>query len=77
MEIHLIGCPNPRQIEFFSSRARHTAYGGARGGGKSWAMRRKFVMLASRYEVEIAGVRVKAEASLVPMYDPKSERVRA
>nr|WP_298103163.1 FAD-dependent oxidoreductase [uncultured Shinella sp.] len=34
-------------------------------------------VLASSYEVEIAGTRVKAEASLVPMYDPKSERVRA
>jgi len=34
-------------------------------------------MLASRFEVEIAGVRVGAEASLVPLYDPKSERVRA
>ncbi|MDX3925008.1 MAG: FAD-dependent oxidoreductase [Shinella sp.] len=33
-------------------------------------------VLASRYEIEIAGVRVKAEASLVPMYDPKAERVR-
>ena len=28
-------------------------------------------------EIEIAGVRVKAEASLAPMYDPKAERVRA
>ncbi|WP_313192684.1 FAD-dependent oxidoreductase [Shinella zoogloeoides] len=34
-------------------------------------------ILASRYEIEIAGVRVKAEASLVPMYDPKAKRVRA
>ncbi|MDO4573551.1 MAG: phage terminase large subunit, partial [Clostridia bacterium] len=50
MEIHLRGYPNPRQIEFFLSRARHTAYGGARGGGKSWAMRRKFVLLALRHE---------------------------
>ena len=41
--------PNPRQQEFFCSSARHTAYGGARGGGKSWAMRRKMVMLAMRY----------------------------
>lgn len=36
-------------MEFFRSEARHTAYGGARGGGKSWAMRRKMVMLAMRY----------------------------
>jgi phage terminase large subunit len=48
-EILLKGYPNPRQKEFFCSRARHTAYGGARGGGKSWAMRRKFVLLALRY----------------------------
>ena len=41
--------PNPRQREFFLSTAAHTAYGGARGGGKSWAMRRKMVMLAMRY----------------------------
>ena len=33
-------------------------------------------LLASIYEIEIAGVRVGAEASLRPMYDPKSERVR-
>ena len=33
-------------------------------------------MLASTYEIEIAGVRVPAEASLKPMYDPKGERVR-
>lgn len=42
----LSGKPNPRQKEFFLSTARHVAYGGARGGGKSWAMRRKFVLLA-------------------------------
>ncbi|MGX0978223.1 glycine cleavage system aminomethyltransferase T/glycine/D-amino acid oxidase-like deaminating enzyme [Roseovarius sp. MBR-51] len=34
-------------------------------------------VLASSYEVDVAGVRVKAEASLRPMYDPKSERVKA
>jgi glycine cleavage system T protein len=33
-------------------------------------------LLASSYEIEIAGRRVKAEVSLSPMYDPKSERVR-
>ena len=50
MLLHLSGYPNPRQKDFFLSRARHTAYGGARGGGKSWAMRRKFVLLALHYE---------------------------
>ena len=41
--------PNRKQREFFSCTARHIGYGGARGGGKSWAMRRKFVMLGMRY----------------------------
>ena len=48
--LNLRGEPNPRQEEFFLARARHIAYGGARGGGKSWAMRRKFVLLALRYD---------------------------
>ncbi|MEJ6395432.1 FAD-dependent oxidoreductase [Gymnodinialimonas sp. 2305UL16-5] len=34
-------------------------------------------VLASSYEIEVAGTRVAAEASLRPMYDPKSERARA
>ena len=33
-------------------------------------------VLASSYSVEVAGTRVAAEASLRPMYDPKSERVK-
>ncbi len=33
-------------------------------------------VLASSYEIDVAGVRVKAEVSLRPMYDPKSERVK-
>ncbi|WP_299608939.1 FAD-dependent oxidoreductase [uncultured Tateyamaria sp.] len=34
-------------------------------------------VLASSYEIDVAGTRVRAEASLKPMYDPKSERVKA
>lgn len=44
-----IGRPNPRQIEFFKARARYIAYGGARGGGKSWAVRVKATLLALNY----------------------------
>jgi len=33
-------------------------------------------VLASSYEIEVAGTRVKAGASLRPLYDPKSERIR-
>ena len=34
-------------------------------------------VLASSYEIEVAGKRHKAVASLKPMYDPKAERVKA
>lgn len=50
MTLHLPGTPSPKQSAFFLASARHIAYGGARGGGKSWAMRRKFVLLAFRYD---------------------------
>ena len=33
-------------------------------------------VLASSYEIDVCGTRVAAEASLKPMYDPKSERVK-
>ncbi len=42
----IIISPNEKQRQFFTSTARYTAYGGARGGGKSWAMRMKMVLLA-------------------------------
>ena len=34
-------------------------------------------VLASQYEIEVAGVRHPCDVSLKPMYDPKSERVKA
>ena len=43
------GVPNDRQREFFACRCRFVAYGGARGGGKSWALRRKLVLMCLRY----------------------------
>ena len=45
----IIISPNEKQKLFFESDARYTAYGGARGGGKSWAMRMKMVLLALNY----------------------------
>lgn len=38
--------PYPKQEEFFKASTTRIAYGGARGGGKSWAMRTKFILLA-------------------------------
>lgn len=42
--------PSEPQMRFFRSTVKHTAYGGARGGGKSWAMRRKLVLLCLTYD---------------------------
>lgn len=41
--------PSEKQMEFFMSEARFTAYGGARGGGKSWALRYKLLLLCLNY----------------------------
>ena len=49
-EITIRGIPTKRQKEFFASKARFTAYGGARGGGKSWALRRKLIAMCLRYD---------------------------
>ncbi|GEM_PF-5824260 len=49
MQSKLIDCPNERQREFFLSRTRFTAYGGARGGGKSWAVRHKAMLMGLAY----------------------------
>ena len=38
--------PYPKQIEFFKATTTYVAYGGARGGGKSWAGRMKMILLA-------------------------------
>ena len=43
------GQPNPKQEHFFRARTRYTAYGGARGGGKSWAVRVKAAAGALRW----------------------------
>jgi phage terminase large subunit len=40
----------PKQVEFMKSKSRYTAYGGARGGGKSFAARWKMILLAFRYK---------------------------
>lgn len=45
-----LGRPNSEpQREFFSSRCKYTAYGGARGGGKTWASSRKAIGGALRW----------------------------
>ncbi|MBE6551580.1 MAG: hypothetical protein E7665_05525 [Ruminococcaceae bacterium] len=46
--------PYPPQEAFFSASARRIAYGGARGGGKSYAMRTKLILLA----LNMAGIQI-------------------
>lgn len=44
-----LGSPNEKQKLFLASKAKHLGFGGARGGGKSWAIRTKAVLLAFKY----------------------------
>lgn len=45
-----LGKPNSEpQWKLFLSKAKYTCYGGARGGGKTWAFVRKALLLAFKY----------------------------
>lgn len=46
--------PNPKQWRLLQCKKRHVAYGGARGGGKSWIADIKAILLARRY----AGIKI-------------------
>lgn len=54
MEVKLTERPFDAQKPFFEAKTRYVAYGGARGGGKSWAVRFKATLLCAKY----AGIRV-------------------
>ena len=45
----IFGEPSEKQKLFLRSRSKHIAFGGARGGGKSWAVRCKAKLMALRY----------------------------
>jgi 4-methylaminobutanoate oxidase (formaldehyde-forming) len=65
-------------VGYLASGAYGHALGGAIGlGYVPSAGETAEQVLASTYDIDIAGTRVRAEASLKPMYDPKSERVKA
>ena len=42
--------PNDKQRLFLADNHRHVAYGGARGGGKSWAVRVKAILLCLKWK---------------------------
>ena len=57
--------PNVKQKIFLADTHRHVAYGGARGGGKSWAVRVKALLLCLRW----AGIKILIPLiSLVTQY---------
>lgn len=41
--------PNPKQLLFLRDKHKFVAYGGARGGGKSWAVRVNALLLAAKH----------------------------
>ncbi len=64
-------------VGYISSGAYGHSLGGAIGMGYVPCEGQSAAeVLASTYEIDVMGTRVRAEASLKPMYDPKSERVK-
>lgn len=41
--------PSPKQMQFLTDKHKYVCFGGARGGGKSWAVRVKAVLLCEKY----------------------------
>ncbi len=49
-----LGAPSEKQTLFLKDKHRYVAYGGARGGGKSWAVQRKSTLLCLKW----AGIKI-------------------
>ena len=54
MKTLTIDPPSDKQKQFLKANTKHIAFGGARGGGKSWSVRTKAKLLALRY----AGIKI-------------------
>ncbi len=67
-----LGSPNSDpQWKFFQSAVKYTCYGGARGGGKSWAIIRKAVLLALYYAgIQILVIRREYDQLENPIIQP-------
>lgn len=50
----VLGKPQPKQREFMLAATKYVAFGGARGGGKSWSVREK----AKRLALKWAGIKI-------------------
>lgn len=49
VQVLKLGEAQPKQREFMLAREKYIAFGGARGGGKSWVLREKLKRMAIRY----------------------------
>ena len=50
MKNFYLGKPSAKQDQFLRAKRKHVGYGGARGGGKSWAVRTKALLCGSHYK---------------------------
>ena len=46
----VLGTPSDKQIQFLEAKTKHIGFGGARGGGKSWAVQDKAKRLCLKYK---------------------------
>lgn len=80
-----LGKPQPKQREFMLATEKYVAFGGARGGGKSWSVREKAKRLAMKWSgIKILIIRktyldlrdnhiLPLKADLPPQYVPYKE----
>lgn len=82
----MIPKPSDKQQAFLLDRHKYICYGGARGGGKSWSVRTKAVLLCARYPGitvliiratynELQENHIRPLTEMLKCYAPKEERV--
>lgn len=82
----IIPSPSEKQQAFLLDRHKYICYGGARGGGKSWAVRTKAVLLCAQYPgitvliiratyPELQENHIRPLTTMLKCYAPKSERI--
>lgn len=82
----LIPEPNEKQKLLLEDRHRYIGYGGARGGGKSWALRVKAILLCFRYpgikiliirktNAELLANHIQPICDMLRIGDPSAEQV--